>query len=151
MQINEIGRERESVLKELLREEDYLLVGIEEKKRKLENIRKQINVLKGNKGFPWTEKAIACITNARQLVSTDEILKWTLFDRVEDMELAHRRKGYITALSVSLNKLKKAGKVNSYSVKGIKGNFYGLPEWWNENGLESYYKIMLDNKINKNA
>jgi hypothetical protein len=142
MQINET----ENILKQLLQTEDALLIGISERKKKLEEVRKQINVLRGNKGFPWTEKALGCINASSQMVNTDEILKWTLVNRKDDLELAHRRKGYITALSVALNKLRKAGRLKEHKVKGVKGLFYGLPEWWEKEELSPYYRILLENK-----
>src|SRR6185437_16981494 len=99
----------QDTLKQLLILEDSLIIGIADKKRKLEEVRKQINILKGNEGFPWMERAIACVEGQPTLVTTDEILKWVFRGREDDIELSHRRKGYIVALSVALNKLCKLG------------------------------------------
>ena len=55
--------------------------------------------------------------------------------------------GYITGLSVALNKLCKNGKLISEGQKGIRGLFYGLAEWKEDNGeLQPYYKYRMESK-----
>ena len=135
------------LIKELERQETALRISIAEKKQKIKKIRKQLCDLRGRAGFPWTENSMKCIKEFNEMVSSDEILQSIFHNRLKELQEPDRRRGYITALSVALNKLCKNGKLISEKHKGIKGLFYGFPEWLAENGeLMAYYKYTLENK-----
>jgi len=148
MQINN----EHQLINELELQLNALRTGIAERKKKIKVINKQLNTLKGTEGFPWTEKSLECIKSFDGLVSTDEILKCAFHNRLKDLDNSDERRGYITALSVALNKLCKNGKLKSQKHFGLRGLFYGLPEWWDDKGeLMAYYKYKLENKKMKIA
>lgn len=85
-----------------------------------------------------------------ELLSTDEILRAVFLYRSDELTDPYKRKGYITGLSVALHNLCKNGKLFSHSVKGVKGLYYGLPQWHEADGeLKSYYEYELKIKTDR--
>lgn len=146
MEIND--KEKQVLTIKLLIEEAYR--GISERKKRIKDLNKQLRKLTGEDGLPWTEKSVECIRLFNEVVSTDEILRCIFSNRMDELADSFQRKGYITGLSVALNKLCKAGKLKNIKVKGVRGLMYGLPEWWNDNNeLDTFYKYTLKNKIDR--
>jgi len=106
---------------------------------------------KDNQFLSWKTKAINCIASYGQYVTTIDILRCVIGDEAYLNLSEKERKDNITKLSVNLNNLVKEGYVKKAKVNGLKGNYYGLPEWFQKNGsLKPEYadetiKAILDN------
>ena len=93
----------------------------------------------------WRERALECINGHKHFCQTSEILECTFEEEfyeqiINDKDLKRR---YITALSVALTYLCKDGELNKFYLKKRKGAFYGLPEWFEEDGTP---KMSIINK-----
>ena len=84
------------------------------------------------KYMQWGNKAIDCTRKKAHYIQTSEILTCVVGEDIEENK--DLRKRYITALSVALNYLCKDGDLKKFKVRKLKGDFYGLPEWFNEDG-----------------
>ncbi len=121
---------------------------IELKKNKIKKLKQDLFQLQGRKGISWTEKSYACLKDKNEMMSADEILSHIADYRLQNIETATKRRGYVTALSVALNKLTKSGKIKSEKHEGVRGLYYGLSEWWNsEDQLLAFYRYSLNYKI----
>lgn len=89
-------------------------------------------------GFPsnsgWKMKAVNCIALAKKYVTTLDILSCVLGYETFEALPENLRRDYVTNLSATLSNLTRDGYINKARLKGIKGNYYGLPEWFEENG-----------------
>ena len=93
----------------------------------------------------WRLRALECIASKNYFTQTSEILECTIGTEINnDKEL---RKRYITALSVALTYLCKDGELNKFYVKKRKGAFYGLPEWFNNDGTPKEKRFGLNLNI----
>jgi hypothetical protein len=135
-----------------------ILSALKKEKKELEKKLIQVNnAIKGYEPVPiqymkWRIRALQCINGHKHFVQTAEILECTLEEEVyqqiiEDKEL---RKRYITGLSVALTYLCKDGELKKFYLKKRKGAFYGLPEWFESDGIpnESVLRksVMIENK-----
>lgn len=104
---------------------------------KNENKKGQISE-KDIKKIKWRKESINAITKSKRLMLTAEILDFIMEFKLSESD----RKKYIGILSGSLGKLSKAplNKLKIYDKKGVKGNYYGLSEWFNENEPKEEYR-----------
>ena len=93
----------------------------------------------------WKEKALDCIRSNECYSQTADILLCVVGKEVLKDEVLRRR--YITALSVTLNELNKIGVLKKFRLKSVKGDFYGLAEWFTKNGSlkKEYYSTTIMN------
>ena len=117
---------------------------------KLSQIDEAILALTGNnQEISWTYKALECIRNWDEFIQTNEILECMFCDDPV-LENPQRRRSYLTALSVTLNKLCKNKTVTRVQIKGIQGYYYGLPQWVGRDGnVKNEYARKLEERINK--
>ena len=138
------------LLRTLQNEERAIKIYIIEQEEKLRILQRRIRKLKGEKSVSWTEQSVELITNANEMLSTDEILRCIFVNKPNELKDFSKRKRYIASLSVALNKLEKSGKLIKVRPKRIKGFFYGLPSWRKEGGeLQSYYGALVQVKTDK--
>ena len=89
----------------------------------------------------WTRSALDCIKRKDQFVQTADIISCMFGDTLKDQP--NKRNQYVTALSIALNNLCDNEQLIKKSCIGIRGNFYGLPEW----GNSELYEARLKSKI----
>ena len=110
---------------------------IGEKSAELRRINAAIDGLNGpvprNSRFNWTDAALDCINAQGIFLQTVDILEW-MFSGIDDLADEKRKRNAIVSLSVTLNNLCNKGVLRKLVVYGVKGHFYGLPEWFGENG-----------------
>jgi hypothetical protein len=80
----------------------------------------------------WRVKALECIYAQDRYCQTTDILACVIGTEISDKELRRR---YINALSVALSYLCKDGELKKFKLKKRKGDFYGFPDWFSEEGL----------------
>lgn len=101
----------------------------------------------------WKQKALQFIADFKCYSQTSEILNFVFKDSPEILEDIIIRKRYTTALSVALNDLYKAKMINKFRLYRVRGDFYGLPEWFAQDGVlnKKYYSrklIALNTNVN---
>lgn len=84
------------------------------------------------KRMKWTTIALECLRSSNKLLKTADILKTVFAEDSVELEVPQKRRMYITGLSVALNKLIQNNRICKIEIKGEKGNFYGLKEWFLE-------------------
>jgi hypothetical protein len=126
-----------SVLQQLRFEKESLEKLIGEKSKELQRINAAIDGLIGpvprNSRFNWTDAALDCINSHGIFLQTVDILE-RVFNGTHELEDEKRKRNAIVSLSVTLNNLCNKGLLRKLVVHGVKGHFYGLPEWFGENG-----------------
>jgi hypothetical protein len=91
-----------------------------------------------NMKFPitdsWKKRAVDCLLLNQTLMTTIEILR-CIMGAKEFGELAKdQRSTAVTNLSVTLNNLTKEGYIKKIRIIGLKGNYYGLANWFEPDG-----------------
>lgn len=110
----------------------------------LENELKQYTIFKRDLPFDqswsWVSKIVYTVQTAGRLVKASEI---TEFLRSVDLNCRYMRQSDVeNNLSVHLQRAVKYKRLLSYKVSGLKAQYYGLPEWFDENdGLKPEYKV----------
>ena len=110
------------------------------KERELFEARKMLQKLKrtepdninSNKrsGINWKEQVMLAVTTQQHLIKTVEILNC-----VFGFDVAPKKKrSHTVMISITLMKLTDERKIKEYKVKGVKGYYYGLPEWFDDLG-----------------
>ena len=116
------------------------LLLLKKKRARLENdlvkVNKAIAALdtSGIHFMDWKQKALACMDAMDGCVQTSQILEWVFIDDAGKLKNTVLRRKYITALSVSLNSLHSEGLVKKFRLPGTQGHFYGLANWFTEDG-----------------
>jgi hypothetical protein len=111
---------------------------LKKEKKELEaRLKKVNNALQALEPIPiqymkWRVNALECIQIRDKYCQTSEILMCVIGKEIEDKELRRR---YINALSVALTYLCKDGELKRFKLKKRKGDFYGFPAWFSEDGL----------------
>jgi hypothetical protein len=82
----------------------------------------------------WTKDALVCIGQAGRFVKTAEVLNCLFYDYPEELEDEKRKRNYMVALSIALNKMVQTGRLRKAVVTGVRGHYYGLPAWTDELG-----------------
>lgn len=88
----------------------------------------------------WVSKLVFIVTNANKPLRSADII--SLLSRREPM--LHEKESKEKFISPSLNAAMKFRRLIPYKLKGVRGNYYCLPEWINDEGellLEMRKKI----------
>jgi hypothetical protein len=126
-----------SLLQELMSQKEKLEKLVREKSAELQRINSAIESLNGpvprNIRFNWTDAVLECIQANGIFLQTLDILEF-MFSGADELEDEKRRRNATVSLSVTLNNLCNKGILRKIVVSGVKGHFYGLPDWFAENG-----------------
>jgi hypothetical protein len=126
-----------SLLQQLMSQKEQLEKLIGDKSAELQRINSAIESLNGhlprNTRFNWTEAALDCIQSNGVFMQTLDILE-CMFSGTDELEDERRKRNATVSLSVTLNNLCNKGVLRKIVVGGVKGHFYGLPDWFAENG-----------------
>ena len=120
--------------------ESEIIKDLKKKRKDLEaeltRVNKAIFALEPNpiQYMEWKEKALECLNGSKCYLQTLEILNCLFFDKIAVLEDEIKRKRYVTGLSVALNDLCKNNLIKKFHIYRIKGDFYGFPTWFKENG-----------------
>ena len=85
----------------------------------------------------WKKKAVECLANTKTLMTTIELLVCLLGSESFSLLRKEERSLQVTNLSVTLSNLTKEGYIKKVKIPGLKGNYYGLSNWFDK-----------DNKVN---
>jgi len=110
-----------------------------------QTIQQKESTLKSLNGIPhndWSTKAIDCIENEKRFMQTFEVFEYV----GNDIQGDKPRKNAYTALSLALNNLCKSGRLGKVVMKGRKGYYYGLPEWFEGDGLKPEHVEDIKNR-----
>ena len=77
----------------------------------------------------WKEQSLVSILNQGVFCQTVTILKLLLHPNESILDSTTIRKKYVTSVSAALNSLERERRLVKFSIEGIKGDFYGLPQW----------------------
>ena len=104
------------------------------------------------KRIKWTNETLNCLALKNMPLKTVDILEAIFLNTPEELNSPERRRIYVTGLSVALNNLVSKKKVIKIKIPGEKGCFYGLPEWFDLDGitLKKQYAEVLQIRMNKN-
>ncbi len=91
-----------------------------------------------NKSRTWVSKIVFVIAKANKPLRSAEIIALLL--RREPV--LHEKESKEKFISPSLNSAIKSKRLFPYKLPGVRGNFYCLPEWVNEEGELSQEKRM---------
>lgn len=83
-------------------------------------------------GVSWKKKAIDCLGVLNKCATTVEILRCVLGTNNFQSLDSKKRAEYVSALSMTMNNLIKIGFVKKVKVNGLKGYYYGLSQWFDE-------------------
>ena len=123
------------IILELLEQKKSLEDTIQEKTKELQQVNTAIASLEGNIAttprYNWSENAMECIKTKGIFLQTTEILECTLFDS-DDLQDEKKKRNAIVGISVALNNLCSKGFLRKIVVQGVKGHFYGLPDWFED-------------------
>ncbi len=78
----------------------------------------------------WVSKLVFIVAHANKPLRSADII--SLLSRREPM--LHEKESKEKFISPSLNAAKKFRRLIPYKLKGVRGNYYCLPEWINEEG-----------------
>jgi|SRR6185312_2772129 len=113
---------------ELLKEERSSLL------QRVKAIDKSIDLLSGQTpAVKWTERSLSCIQSKGHICLSADILECLFWDEQTNLKDPKIRNNYMTGLSIALKNLVANGTLKKESRPGIKGFYYGLPEWFDEN------------------
>ena len=117
---------------------------------KLKQIDKVIAGLEGERPneIQWTQKAVDCIRKGDEFLQTAEILDCLFYNNKSALELPGKRRNYLVALSVALNKLANRDLLVKVAYPGVKGYFFGISEWMEESNPK-YIKPKYQQRLNK--
>ncbi|MBS1778627.1 MAG: hypothetical protein JST70_04840 [Bacteroidetes bacterium] len=113
--------------------------------RRLKELKRQLAILRKS-SFDWAEISLKCLAQFDEPLSTTEILDMFIYLKNEEISSIKRRE-YIMALSLRLNRMVQAGRLFKHNHDGIKGNFYGLKEWQEGEILKPLYASRLKEKV----
>jgi hypothetical protein len=132
-----------TIMTELLDTKKRLEDLIGEKSQELDRINEAISLLNGGPAirYNWSERAVECIRAHCYFLQTTEILECVLYGS-EDLQNERKKRQALVGLSVALNNLVDKGVLRKIVLKGIKGHFYGFPEWFQEDGTPNRSHIV---------
>ncbi|MBS1511045.1 MAG: hypothetical protein JST86_09400 [Bacteroidetes bacterium] len=113
-------------LKELLQEAYLEIQKLKESLQKYENPDDRYN-----KRWTMVTKLVFLVAKAGKPLRSAEIIP-LLIDREPD--IIKKQDSLEKYISAFLNTAMKHGRLVPYKLKGVRGNFYCLPEWISENG-----------------
>lgn len=113
-------------LKELLQEAYLEIQKLKESLQKCENPDDRYN-----KRWTMVTKLVFLVAKAGKPLRSAEIIP-LLIDREPD--IIKKQDSLEKYISAFLNTAMKHGRLVPYKLKGVRGNFYCLPEWISENG-----------------
>jgi hypothetical protein len=134
---------------ELKKKEKEMEKIVEDAEKYLADIRNYIGARKPKTmRYNWSELAVKYIKQEGVLLQSTDIFHFILKNdapKDEAMEVSS-----IVALSIALNNLCSNGVLRKLVVQGVKGHFFGLPEWFNDNDtIDNKYLIKVAEKVNK--
>lgn len=104
-----------------------------------EKQQKQSNTkIKYKKETSWVGKIVTTLTANNRPMQSSEIISHIEENYKETFKNAIVKSKH---LSPNLVKAVKYGRIKKYRINGVLGHFYGLPQWFDENGkLKKEYK-----------
>jgi sugar-specific transcriptional regulator TrmB len=84
-----------------------------------------------NKAWTMVTKIVFLITIANKPLRSSEIIP---FLKAREPSIVKKQDSLEKYLSAFLNTAMKHERLMPYKLKGVRGNFYCLPEWMDENG-----------------
>lgn len=139
-------------LKELLKEEKEIEKRLSHDEAHLKRIKEEIQGLHKSKPMRvnWSKLAVKYITESGVLLSSGHILDMVAHDTSIQRDGIINANNEIVAISVALNNLCENGVLRKLVVQGIKGHFYGLPEWFNKDDtIDNKYLLKVAEIINR--
>lgn len=93
----------------------------------------------------WKKKTVECLAKNETLMTTIELLACLLGDHTFSLLTKDERTLQVTNLSVTLSNLTKEGYVKKIKIPGLKGNLYGLANWFDKDGKvnERYANVTI--------
>jgi hypothetical protein len=82
----------------------------------------------------WKKRAIDCLMANQTLMTTIEMLTCTLGAKEFSVLDKDQRLNAVTNLSVTMSNLCRDGYVKKLKILGLKGNYYGLSNWFEKDG-----------------
>jgi hypothetical protein len=130
------------IIQRLIEQREVLKRHIEEKNKELQQIDSAIASLQGNAQnatrYNWSELALECIKKQGVFLQTNEIADKVLDDN-QELGDERSRRSVLVAISIAVNNLCLKGSLRKIVVQGVKGHFYGLPEWFENNHPKKEY------------
>ena len=84
-----------------------------------------------DKSRTWVSKLVFIVAHANKPLRSADII--SLLSRREPM--LHEKESKEKFISASLNAAKKFRRLIPYKLQGVRGNFYCLPEWMDQDGV----------------
>ncbi|QTE38317.1 hypothetical protein J3L18_04360 [Mucilaginibacter gossypii] len=114
--------------------------------QRVKAIDKAINALtKEAPNIRWTERSLSCIREKGHVCLSAEILECLFWDEQTNLADPKIRNNYMTGLSIALKNLVENGILKKISRPGIRGFYYGLPEWFDENNVvKAQYDVLKE-------
>jgi len=112
-----------------------------EARKALERIKRSTSPENINKrsGINWKERVLSCVTSQERLIKTVDILKCVFGSDIP----RERKRSHTVMISLTLTKLIDEGKIKEYKVKGTKGYYYGLPQWFNGDEPDALHEVCV--------
>lgn len=114
--------------------------------QRVKAIDKAINALSNNSSsIRWTERSLDCIRNKGHICLSAEILECLFWDEQTNLADPKIRNNYMTGLSIALKNLVENEILKKIGRPGIRGFYYGLPEWFDENNnVKMQYDVLKE-------
>lgn len=108
-----------------------LKVTREELTTDLKYVERRINEIEGNvEEIQWTKLALHFINKEGEFLRSKDIMGLIYVDYPSIATAPpYKKRNYVIALSVALNKMVGNGELKKYSQIGVKGFYYGRAEW----------------------
>ncbi|MEO8769612.1 MAG: hypothetical protein ABI402_05990 [Ferruginibacter sp.] len=122
--------------------------------QELNRLNNAIAALRGDNSYDdiaWTLRALDCIKANDRPMQTLGILECMFYRTPEVLQDQEKKRNYVVGLSVALNKMCSKGNLSKCAFVGVKGYFYGLPEWSNGNTFTEKYMNKLEQVKSKIA
>lgn len=129
-----------------------ILLQLESKRKsllkELRRIDEAIYAIKGDDTprIQWAANALQCLKRFDEFSRTIDILHCLLHDNLSVLEDPIKKKYYTSALSLALNNLCDDGVLVKQGYAGVKGYFYGFPEW-TKSGMSEDLKPKYRDKL----
>lgn len=110
--------------------------------RKPKSLRKPIKGGKGKEKVKWNDFIFESLSSKNTLLPASAITQAA----IEKFEIHESDRDRVRmAISTTLTKMANKDKIlKTYSQQGVRGAFFGLSTWFNENELKEEYKINLN-------
>ncbi|MDN5284974.1 MAG: hypothetical protein JWR38_1248 [Mucilaginibacter sp.] len=125
----------------LKQERSQLLIRVKALDKAIAALTNQTSAIK------WTERSLDCIQGKGHICLSAEILECLFLDEDVNLTDPKIRNNYMTGLSIALKNLVENENLKKISRPGIKGFYYGLPEWFDENNkVKTQYDALKEIK-----